>query len=48
MVGHNNIELVEANMTKDQTCFNGLAEQEFDYIMHTACPFMEGVDVDDN
>ena len=41
------IELVEANMLSSHSCFSDLvSSHKPDYIIHSACPFMEGTRLD--
>ena len=40
------IELLEANCLSSQTCFSDIAaSHKPDYILHLACPFMEGLNL---
>ena len=49
MVGSDKITLVEAEMKKDNNCFAKQVElYKPEFIMHTACPFMQGMNLDQN
>ena len=44
-----NFELLEANMVKDKKCFDAILDkQQPQFVIHTACPFMEGMNLNSN
>lgn len=46
--GNQGIELVEADMLGNKYCFDKLVDRGVHYIVHTACPFIQGRDEKEN